>query len=348
MIADFAGERGGGVLFLGGRDAFAEGGWAGTPVEEVMPVVLGDPVTPHGTFFAEVRVEPTPAGLAHPATQLGGGGEDPRARWASLPAVSVANPISGVKPGATTLLVGHGEGLSHDQVVLAHQRYGRGRSLALTIQDSWLWQMHAGVPLEDRSHEAFWQQLLRWLVDGVPEPVVASLARDEAEPGEPVRITAEVTDSAYIEVNDAVVTARVTGPDDVQEEVPLVWDAERDGRYTATFAPPVPGDYTVAVRAERDGHEVGRAAAPLSAGPSPDEYFDAGRRTATLRRIADETGGRFYTPETLGDLPEDIDVKGAGVTLVEQKDLWDMPVLFLAILTLLGAEWGYRRMRGLA
>ena len=29
------------------------------------------------------------------------------------------------------------------QPVLAYQRYGRGKALAFTVQDSWLWQMHA-------------------------------------------------------------------------------------------------------------------------------------------------------------------------------------------------------------
>ncbi|HMF97397.1 MAG TPA: vWA domain-containing protein, partial [Vicinamibacterales bacterium] len=40
MIADFVSKRGGGLLMLGGRRAFAEGGWGGTPVGEVLPVVL--------------------------------------------------------------------------------------------------------------------------------------------------------------------------------------------------------------------------------------------------------------------------------------------------------------------
>jgi hypothetical protein len=38
----------------------------------------------------------------------------------------------------------------------------------------------------------------------------------------------------------------------------------------------------------------------------------------------------------------------AGVTVREAKDLWDMPAVFLLIALLLGAEWGYRRLRGLA
>ena len=55
------------------------------------------------------------------------------------------------------------------QPVLAFQRYGRGKALALPVQDSWVWQMHASMPLEDMTHENLWRQLLRWLVDGVPD-----------------------------------------------------------------------------------------------------------------------------------------------------------------------------------
>jgi hypothetical protein len=63
--------------------------------------------------------------------------------------------------------------------------------------------------------------------------------------------------------------------------------------------------------------------------------------------VAEETGGRFYTPETIADLPEDISLTGAGVTLTEERDLWDMPILLILLLGLMGAEWGYRRTRGL-
>ena len=39
---------------------------------------------------------------------------------------------------------------------------------------------------------------------------------------------------------------------------------------------------------------------------------------------------------------------GRGVTVVEERELWDMPALFLLLVGLIAAEWGYRRMRGLA
>ena len=132
-------------------------------------MVLGPPAEGPDGFLAEIKVAPTPAGLANAAVQLGADAGEVAARWDSLPEVTTVNPISEVRPGATALLRGTGEGLTADQVVLAHQRYGRGKALALTIQDDWLWQMSAQVPLEDQSHEIFWRQLMRWLVDGVAE-----------------------------------------------------------------------------------------------------------------------------------------------------------------------------------
>ena len=347
MIADFVSERGGGLLFLGGHGAFSEGGWQGTPVEEVMPVVLTSPSDDPQGFFAEIEVTPTPAGLTHPAVLLGVEQDQVRERWDSLPPVTTVNPISQVRPGATALLSGSGEQLALEQIVLAFQRYGRGKSIALTIQDSWLWQMHADVPLEDQSHETFWQQMIRWLVDGVPEAVEAVTDREQVEPGESVQLVTNVGDSSYIEVNNATVTARITSPTGTVEELPVSWTVQRDGEYSVEFRPLEEGEYEVEVTAERNGEALGSDKTYLYTAPSDDEYFSASRRTQTLRRIADETGGQFYTPEDVSSLPEDIRVTGAGVTLIEELDLWDMPFLFFLLLMLMGGEWGFRRIRGL-
>ena len=59
--------------------------------------------------------------------------------------------------------------------------------------------------------------------------------------------------------------------------------------------------------------------------------FDAAMRPAFLRRVAEETGGRFYTPATVSTLPEDITYMGRGVTVSQEKDLWDMPVLMVLL-----------------
>jgi hypothetical protein len=39
---------------------------------------------------------------------------------------------------------------------------------------------------------------------------------------------------------------------------------------------------------------------------------------------------------------------GRGVTTVEERELWHMPIVLLLFLGLLSAEWTYRRAVGLA
>ena len=338
MLSDFVGDRGGGLLALGGRWSFAEGGYGGTAVEEVLPFYLEEPVAEPQSAWVAGTVLPTPAGENHPVGRLGG------ESWDGLPPVATLNRVVREKPGATTLLTLEVAG--ETRPALIYQRFGRGKSVAQPLQDTWQWQMHADVPVEDPRHETYWRQLLRWLVDGVPDPVSVRFATEEAEVGESVPFTATVLDSAYIELNDAAVTARITHPSGAVTERPLPWTVEEDGAYAATFVPPENGTYLLTVRAERAGGLVGEATSVLEVGPSREEYFDAGRRTPLLRRLAQETGGRFYTPETVGDLPDDLTVTGGGITLTEERDLWDMPVLLLLLLALLGAEWGLRRVRG--
>ena len=131
------------------------------------------------------------------------------------------------------------------------------------------------------------------------------------------------------------------------DELPVEWTVERDGEYAVDFRPSELGDYEIELIAERDGTSLGSDLTYLHTAPSDAEFYSSGRRSSLLQRIANETGGQFYTPETVGTLPEDITITGAGVTLVEEHDLWDMPILFITMLLLMGAEWGYRRVRGL-
>ena len=84
----------------------------------------------------------------------------------------------------------------------------------------------------------------------------------------------------------------------------------------------------------------------VSAGDS--EYFDAAMRAPLLKRIAEDTGGRFFTAANASSLPEAISYNGRGVTVVEERELWDMPALFLLLVGLVAGEWGYRRVKGLA
>jgi hypothetical protein len=203
------------------------------------------------------------------------------------------------------------------------------------------------VSVEDMTHEYFWRQLLRWTVDGAPGAVTIRTSPDRVEPGRPVTLTADVVDKAYAEVNNARVVAHVSGPAGTQE-IPLQWTGDRNGEYKGTFVTAGAGVYETRVEASREAGSLGEEVAFVRAAPSDEEYFDATMRAPLLQRVAQDTGGRFYTRDTINTLPEDLKYAGRGVTSVEERELWDMPAVLIALLGLTLGEWGYRRWRGLA
>ena len=359
MLADFVSVRGGGLVQLGGRRSFSEGGYAGTPLADVMPVVVeGAAVADSLTFFADLKPSLTPAGLAHAVTQIGTARIPAAEKWDALPAVTSVNRIRRVKPGAVVLVTGTvpsggragepGESVfRYEQPILVYQRYGRGLAVSMPVQDDWQWKMGAEVAPDDESFETYWRQLLRWVTSDAPSRVEARAMPDQVNLQTPVQLRAVVVDSAFEHLNDAQVSAQVVAPSGARQTVALDWAVERDGEYRGTFAPSEEGVYRVRVTANTTSG-IAADTTYVRAAPLDAEYTMAEMRRPFLQRVADETGGKFYTAETVGTLPDDIAMTKRGVTVVNQMDLWDMPIVFIVLVGLVSAEWGYRKFRGLA
>jgi hypothetical protein len=155
-------------------------------------------------------------------------------------------------------------------------------------------------------------------------------------------------DATYTDVNNARVVAHITAPSGKTSDVTMDWTVSRDGEYHGSFVPDEDGLYTVKVGAAKDQKDLGSNIVHVRAAPGDAEYFEATMRAPLMKRIAEETGGRFFTPENAAALPEAIGFSGRGVTVVEERDLWDMPAVLLLLIALTGTEWAYRRARGLA
>lgn len=347
MMADFVSERGGGLLMLGGRKAFAEGGYALTPLADVLPVTLPS-VDEGNPEFHEVKVALTPAGAIHPAMQIAPSDSASAARWKKMPVVTSVNRITRAKPGATTLLTGTPPEGGDRTVVMAYQRFGRGKALAFPIQDSWLWQMDASVPVGDPTYTTFWRQTLRWLVSDVPDRVTVAMATDHAGIDQPLLVNAEVVDSGYHGVNGVSATATVTAPSGAEQQLPLGWTGARDGQYQGSLMPRERGVYRVHVTARSAADTIASDTAFVSVTDPTVEWFGSEQHAALLKRIAEETGGRYYTPAQAASVANDLQYSSSGNTVVQRLDLWDMPIIFVLLLVLVGSEWAYRRSRGLA
>jgi hypothetical protein len=349
MISDFVSDRGGSLLMLGGRESFAEGGYAGTPVADALPVVL-PPGYQGKPSFHEVKVNVTPLGSISTQTQIAGNEGESVKKWKTMPVVTSVNAIDGVKPGATTLMEGFSPKGGNRSIVLATQRYGHGKSVAFPIQDSWLWQMRMDTPMDDATYQTFWRQMLRWLVSDVPDRVMVNTAADRAWINEPFQVNAQVSDQSYHHVDNAEVTATISAPSGAVFKQQLDPSATQDGSiYKVTYTPTERGVYRIQVTARPVGDTVLTSQPTfIDVGTPSTEFIGAEQNTSLLRRMAEVTGGRYYTPSNVKDIVDALVAPVGGGIAVERLDLWDMPILLLLLLGLLGGEWLYRRARGLA
>lgn len=341
MIKNFADRRGGGVVFLAGRGAMSDGGWAASAVSEMIPVTLTDR---KGTFHRDpATAELTQAGRDSLMVRIEEDGAKNEERWKKLPFMANYQETGTPKPGATVLV----DALPTSKgrfPLLVTQRYGRGRSAVFASSGTWRWQMSQDA--KDMSHEVFWQQMSRWLVTETPQQISATPSKQLMLDDGQVELRADVRDKAYNPMPAATVEARILGPNGTASMVTLTPDANQAGIFTARWDAPQAGNYVVEVLAKNGKDELGRDVFTMSRQDGVAESFHAEQNRQLLEGLSRETGGNYYTPATAKSVPEDIAYSEAGVTTRETKELWNMPALLLALFGAKGAEWLLRRRWG--
>ncbi len=340
LIREFVNRRGGTVLFLGGRRSFSDGGWATSPLAEILPVRL----SPGGATFHRrpVKVELTPQGRESLICRLEEDPEKNAARWAKLPDLADYQTTGDLKPGAVALLNAQLPG--HSIPILVVENYGRGRTLVFSTGGSWRWRMR--LDHTDTTHATFWQQLLRSMVSSTPGPITLVTDRVIYSDEDRIHLRAEARTPAYEPVNNATLVATVTGEDGNPSTVELHPSADQDGIYEADMVAPKTGSYRVEVAAHREKEILGRESALFHREDGVAENFHPEQNRELLQKIAQQTGGRYWNLDEVKKLPSEISFSEAGITTRETKDLWDMPALFLLALVFRASEWLLRRKWG--
>jgi uncharacterized membrane protein len=338
LIKEFANRRGGGVLFLGGRFALGEGGWANSAVAELIPTRLPER---RDTFHRDqIAPEITPQGRESVITRLAERPDVNDQRWKNMPEIANYNELGDAKPGAVTLLQLAGRRTP----LLATENYGRGRTVVFATAGSWRWKML--LQHDDKTHPTFWLQLLRYLVAGTPNQVMVSTPRQVLSDETGVHLRAEVRGKDYKPLASATVEAHVVGPSGTSETIELKPVPLEEGVYAADWTAEKTGNYVTEVVAKTDKEEVGRDVVTYRREDGVAENFHAAQNRELLEKLAEQTGGRYYSTADGRKLASQISYSEAGITTRETKDLWDMPLVFLLALMLRGSEWMLRRKWG--
>jgi uncharacterized membrane protein len=339
LLREFVDKRGGGLLFLGGRFSLGDGGWASSGDADLFPTFLPNA---QGTFKREnATVQLTTAGAESPITRILDDKAANVGRWRKLPYLNDYQDPGSPKPGATVLaqMVA-----GRTMPLLVTQSYGRGKTAVLATSGTWRWQMSSAV--DDPSHDLFWQQLLRWLAADSPGQVVATMPQQTLMDEGHVKLTAVVRDKEFTPAADAKVTAHLIGPDGGSEMVDMSPVPNAPGTYALDWTAEKPGSYVAEVSADAGKDELGKDVVDFRREDGVAENFHTEQNRDLLEKLSEETGGRYWDQSELDRLPKEISYSEAGISVRDTKELWDMPVVFLALLGLMSADWLLRRKWG--
>jgi hypothetical protein len=348
---------GAGLIMVGGLWSFGPGGYAGTPLAEVLPVRMGHleiqrPDEPPRTdvhIDGPIQLRCTPQGTSHPALAAAEIGEGLAADlWSRLPPLEGINKFEGLKPAAQVLLESTG-----GHPVLVYQPAGSGRVVAMAADSTWRWALGGYREFFDR----FWRQLTTFVAkrEVLPEGELwIELPQREWEPQQPVHFV--VRHSLPPEKQGVTVSARIVpwgtsgseAASDAQT-VPLQ-EAEGTNGWEGQFTTPgQAGDYCLEVVAADGSANPPRARARFLVYKQDLEFQRPGADVAVLQRVAATTGGLFARPaefpRVLAWLQQQS--RQLEMTLEVKQPLWDRWPWLLLICALGGTEWYLRRRWGL-
>ena len=340
LIQNFADKRGGGVLFLAGRFALADGAYQKSPLAEMMPLRITSDKS-WSRDFATATL--TDAGRESVICRIEEERDQNIARWAKMPQIANYAVMGAPKPGAVVLMnvaeAGH-----RPSPLLAIQNYGHGRVGVFATAGSWRWKMLQDH--SDRTHSMFWSQLMRWMVSETPGQVLASTPHQVLNDDTHVPLRVTVRDKNYDTVSGATVQTTIARPDGGSDVVELKPDPLEPGMYTGEYTADKPGTYVAVTSAKQDKTDLGQDALTFRREDGVAENFGAAQNKDLLEKLSSDTGGNYYTPANAKKLSGEVAVSEAGITAHDNLDIWDMPILFLLVILIRGGEWLLRRKWG--
>ncbi len=333
-------RSGGGLIMVGGQNSFIAGGYAGTPLADVLPIALD--ASPGATAADVATVTPAwsedgrAAPLLAPLRNVIG---------EELPQMPGANVLGDVRPGGLVLWNHPTRKTRTNQPmpILAIGDQGDGRSIALGIDGGWQLEFSSiGARTSGRGYGALWDGLLGWLMrDPRFEPGQLELTAP-CVANEPTKLRVRVPDS--VKDKDMSIEVRRLDQQNVPKVmVPIPKRTEGATGVTEVSLPPLQaGGYTARLKLG-PGPTTRRDFACEAGG---DEWADSRPDGDRLKAIADATGGSFHwaTDDLSLSLPKPT-VVSAERHVVPLAPPWAWT---LAAAVALGVHWFARRRSGLS
>jgi len=338
---------GAGLVMLGGYHSLGPGGYAGTPLGEILPVLLADRDT--GQVTDPFLPTLTPDGARHPifaniadffAAQGGG------PKVAGLPPLNGSTRVGPARPGATVLATCPLE--ADPMPVLAVQPVDKGRTAVFSGDTTRNWQQGPRALDQDSPFLQFWGQMVRWLAGRTSEVtaeagIVASTDKGYYEPEERITVSAVVRGQEGEGTDAAAVVAKVRGPGGRTDEVEMTVVPGPGGHYGGTYEPTTAGGYEIAVEARLGELTLTADKIAVEVGRPNLEFEKLDLNEKILAEIAANSGGRSVHISTAAHLIDQLDRTQRKKRIYMERPLFWPPGFWVLFVGLLSAEWILRR-----
>ncbi|MEM1441958.1 MAG: glutamine amidotransferase [Verrucomicrobiota bacterium] len=342
LIDRFVARRGGTVIMLGGQESFHAGGWDNTPVGRMLPVYLEN--LGRGAPSLDAAFNLTREGWLESWMRLKASQEEEYNRLAYMTPFFAVNQIRAIKPGASVLAtVTDSEERSLPAIIT--QRYGEGKSAAVTIGDFWRWGLKDAEQQESLGKT--WRQLLRWGVNEVPTRV--TLEKEETDAGgiPMTKLSVRVRNEKFEAQDNATVLLTVKDRDGNESLLSAEPSLAEPGLFTADYSADDSAGYRIEASVlDGDGVEIGTDEVARALNPEANEFARLGPNEDMLEKIATATGGAVLSLDEVGQLPGLLEKLDLPVSEVKEHPLWHTPWLFLLALAFFAGEWILRRRQG--
>lgn len=337
-------EHGGSLIMLAGSQS-APSSYVNTPVERILPVNIG---VGKAQAIANNRFPQIPKDEVRSSiTTLADSPEVNQQIWSKVKPLGRLPILDGPKAGANVLLnLSDDSAGTPDYPIVSWQPYGKGKCMFVASDRLWRLRLEVG----DAHHARFWGQSIQFLAMsrllGQNKRISLQTERASYNPGEPVRIYANVLSDSYEPVEKELHTVVIerSGGADTPQQVVLVPDPSTPGVYFGTHVAGQKGGYLLR---GRDGETEITGTVEFSVSDDPVEDRDTAAKPEIAQAIAKASGGSVIATRELSGLIDQIPAPEMSRIVAREMELWDTPLLYLLLVLLLGTEWFLRRKENL-
>ncbi|WP_278469748.1 hypothetical protein [Gimesia maris] len=358
-IQTFVGDQGGTLVLLAGKKYMPLEHRSPT-LNELLPLKTPKAIDWNQANFKVppdergMRLRLTPEGEAEPLLQFDANAEINRDIWQDLPG-HLWFLQGELKPGANVLAYGvspfNAPPNEKTDGVIIHRQYGSGQVIWIGIDSTWRWRFRVG----DLYHHRFWGQLARWAAKNKAsagnEFVKFSLSKTDIDAGEITTASARWTQEyreQFPDVKSTVSIIKASEPDKVVASLELLNQKNQPLLQEANLPALPEGEYQLKLQTTPPIAGAKEIKTPLFV--HSVKTIELGNLTSNpqlLTEMAESSGGKLLTPQTINELMELLPSLKQETTKQDEISVWDHWFFLILIMGILTVEWAIRKLNGL-